>query len=171
MIHSDKGANFRSQLIQELLWVAGVKKSRTTAYHPMGNGHVERLNRILGGMIRALPPKGKHNWLQMLQTLTFAYNCTAHESTGYAPFYLMYGSVPRLSVDIVFHDVDRDNHVTDNYAYVERMRDNLKEALTLAQVNGEDLYKRKMKGCDVEEGDQVLLANKGEHGRRKLADK
>ncbi|KAK3505903.1 hypothetical protein QTP70_003695, partial [Hemibagrus guttatus] len=46
-IHSDQGANFESQLIHELLEVAGVKKSRTTAYHPMGNGHVERFNRTL----------------------------------------------------------------------------------------------------------------------------
>ncbi|KAK3542754.1 hypothetical protein QTP70_001878, partial [Hemibagrus guttatus] len=46
-IHSDQGANFESQLIHELLEVAGVKKSRTTAYHPMGNGHVKRFNRTL----------------------------------------------------------------------------------------------------------------------------
>lgn len=83
-IHSDQGANFESQLIQELLLIAGVKKSRTTAYHPMGNGIVERFNRTLGSMIRALPPRSKQKWPQMLQTLTFAYNCTAHESTGYA---------------------------------------------------------------------------------------
>lgn len=78
-IHSDQGANFESQLIQELLQIAGVKKSRTTPYHPMGNGHTERFNRTLGNMIRALPPRDKQRWPQMLQTLTFAYNCTAHE--------------------------------------------------------------------------------------------
>ncbi len=37
-IHSDRGANFESALIAELLNVAGVQKSRTTPYHPMGNG-------------------------------------------------------------------------------------------------------------------------------------
>lgn len=36
-IHSDQGANFGSQLIRELLDVAGVRKSRTSAYHLMGN--------------------------------------------------------------------------------------------------------------------------------------
>ena len=52
-IHSDQGASFESQLISELLKVAGVRKSRTTPYHPMGNGSVERFNRTLGNMIRA----------------------------------------------------------------------------------------------------------------------
>ncbi len=65
-ILSDQGANFESQLIRELLEVAGVKKSSTTAYHPMGSGHVERFNRTLGNMIRALPPRSKQKGPQML---------------------------------------------------------------------------------------------------------
>lgn len=55
-LHSDKGANFESALIAELLTVVGVEKSHTTPYHPMGNGSCERMNRTLGNMIRALPP-------------------------------------------------------------------------------------------------------------------
>uniref|UniRef100_A0AAY4A1Q4 Gypsy retrotransposon integrase-like protein 1 n=1 Tax=Denticeps clupeoides TaxID=299321 RepID=A0AAY4A1Q4_9TELE len=177
-IHSDQGANFESQLIQELMQVAGVMKSRTTAYHPMGNGQAERFNRTLGGMIRALPPRAKQKWPQVLQTLTFAYNCTAHESTGYAPFYLMFGRIPRLPVDVMFHNVERDNNHVDYDSFVKRMRDDLKEALLVAQANATDsqrhqaeLYNLRIKGCDIEVGDQVLLANKGERGRRKLADK
>ena len=81
---SDQSANSESELITELLQVAGVKKSRTMAYHLMGNRNVERFNRTLGSMIRTLPPRAKKKWPQMLQTLAFAYNCTAHESTGYA---------------------------------------------------------------------------------------
>lgn len=177
-IHADQGANFESHLIEELLQVAGVKKSRTTAYHPMGNGQVERFNRTLGGMIRALPPRAKQKWPQMLQTLTFAYNCTAHESTGYAPFYLMYGRIPRLPVDVMFHSVSRDQDITDYDTYVRRMRADLKEALVAAQINTEasqqrqaEQYNKRTKGRDIEEGDVVLLANKGERGRKKLADR
>lgn len=177
-IHSDQGANFESQLIRELLLIAGVKKSRTTAYHPMGNGAVERFNRTLGSMIRALPPRSKQKWPQMLQTLTFAYNCTAHESTGYAPFYLMYGRIPRLPVDVMFHNVERDCDIADYDKYVRKMKEDLREALSSAQANAvisqqrqTEVYDRKTKGHDIVEGDQVLLSNKGERGCRKLADK
>jgi hypothetical protein len=177
-IHSDQGANFESELIRELLQVAGVNKSRTTAYHPMGNGNVERFNRTLGSMIRTLPPRSKQKWPQMLQTLTFAYNCTAHESTGYAPFYLMYGRVPRLPIDVMFQSAERDCDLADYDQYVAKMRQDLKEAIATAQVNAltsqerqVQLYNRNMKGNVIVEGDRVLLANKGERGRRKLADK
>ena len=40
----DQGANFESRLIKELLEMAGVKKSHTTPYHPMGNGITEHID-------------------------------------------------------------------------------------------------------------------------------
>lgn len=177
-IHSDQGANFESRLIAEMLKVAGVEKSRTTPYHPMGNGHVERFNRTLGNMVRALPPRSKTKWPQMLRSLTFAYNCTIHETTGFPPFFLMFGRTPRLPVDVMFDSVLLDEDVVDLDAYVKSLREVLKEAILLAQQHAEkqqkhqaDFYNRKSKGQSVEVGDRVLLANKGERGKKKLADR
>ncbi|KAJ8405695.1 hypothetical protein AAFF_G00316750 [Aldrovandia affinis] len=144
-VHSDQGANFESSLIAEMLQVAGIQKSHTTPYHPMGNGCVERFNRTLGNMIRALPPKAKHRWPQMLKALMFSYNSIVHETTGYAPFNLMC---------------------------------DLAEAVKIAQASAgkqqkrqANLYDRKLRGAPVDVGDRVLLANKGERGKRKLADR
>lgn len=58
-IHSDQGANFQSELIAALLQISVIKKSHTTAYHPMGNGSVERFNQTLKCMIKSLPPRAK----------------------------------------------------------------------------------------------------------------
>ena len=177
-LHSDQGANFESALIAELLSVAGVHKSHTTPYHPMGNGSCERMNRTLGNMIRALPPRAKHRWPNALKSLTFAYNCTVHETTGYAPFLLMFGRVPRLPVDVVFGSVLTDQEVVDYDRYIESLRKDMREAMAIAQTvatkqlqRHADLYNRKVRGAPVELGDHVLLANKGERGKRKLADR
>lgn len=177
-IHSDQGANFESHLISELLRVSGIRKSHTTPYHPMGNGSVERFNRTLGGMIRALPPEEKSDWPRRLQTLTFMYNCTAHETTGYAPFYLMFGRVPRLPVDVLFSTVFHDSAVMSYDKYVACLAVDLKEAMEVAQAHAgkeqrrhAQLYNRKVKGSTIDVGDRVLMANRRDRGKNKLADR
>ncbi len=121
-IHSDQGANFEGKLMKDLLEMAGVHKSRTTPYHPMGNGTAECFNRTLGNMIRTLPPKAKSKWPQMLQTLTFSYNCTVHETIGFTPFFLMFGQVPRLPVDIMFQRFLRDDKVVSYCDFVAHLK-------------------------------------------------
>lgn len=177
-IHSDQGANFESELIAELLELSGVSKSRTSPYHPMGNGTTERFNRTLGNMLRSLPPRSKQKWPQLLTTVTFVYNCTVHETTGFAPFYLMFGRVPRLPVDWMLKNVLHDSTVGDYDTYVTSLLKDLQTALLHAQKHAiveqrhqTDQYNKRIKGSSLSLDDQVLVANKGSRGKRKLADR
>ena len=45
VVHSDQGRNFESTMLKQSLEAFGIAKSRTTAYHPEGDGMVERFNR------------------------------------------------------------------------------------------------------------------------------
>lgn len=97
--------------------------------------------------------------------------------TGFAPFYLMFGRVPRLPVDIMFGSVLRDNEVMDYDDYVNSFQKDLKEAIriaqsstTQAQKKQAEQYNKRVKGVALEIGDKVLLANRRERARGKLAD-
>ena len=129
-------------------------------------------------MLRTLPPTAKARWPQVLRTLTFCYNCTVHETTGFAPFYLMYGRVPRLPIDVMFQHVVQDDKVISHGEFVSRLKQDLSEASGIALKHSLDeqarharLYNRRVKGSPLAMGDRVLLANRGERGKRKLADK
>jgi len=53
-IHTDQGAQFHSQLMEDLCRIWGVNQSWTILYHLQGNGDVEQNNRMLGDALRSL---------------------------------------------------------------------------------------------------------------------
>ena len=170
-LHADQGANFVGKVITELCSLLGVEKSRTTAYHPQGNGACERFNRTLIRMLGTLPPEKKKNWPKHIGMLTMAYNSTRHESTGYSPYYLLFGRNPRLPIDNLF---PRDS--------VPKQIDEVREALEWAwskatekDQNKKDknktFYDRKVRGATLSPGDRVLVKEVAFDGPHKIKDK
>lgn len=79
--------------------MAGVKKSRTTPYHPMGNGQVERFYQTLLNLLETIDVKQKQDRKTYGLPLDLGYNETKHDTTGNFPHYLMSGWHPRLVID------------------------------------------------------------------------
>ena len=87
----DQGKEFDNKLFKRLEELIGIKRCRTTPYHPMGNRHCERMNRTIINILKILEQKHKNNWKNHIKKLTFAYNNTKHKTTGYSPHFLLFG--------------------------------------------------------------------------------
>lgn len=175
-IHSDQGANFEGKIIQELCQIMGMKKSRTTSYHPMGNGMCERFNRTLLNMLGSLEQQQKENWKAFVGPMVHAYNSTRHESTGQTPYLLMFGRNPRLPIDVTLGL--RVNEKQPNSKCIAELKDSLTQAYQLAKESAEKArqkqkggYDTKIRGAIVKPGDRVLVKKLAFDGKHKLADR
>ena len=170
-LHSDQGQCFQGKVIQHMCKLLGMSKSRTTAYHPQGNP-VERFNRTLISMLKTLEPAEKLQWKSYVAPLVHAYNCTRNETTGYTPYFLMFGRPPRLSIDVFLG-------LPDTYQRSpQEVKDRLQSAYKAANQASKEAtkrrakyYNRKVKGVSLECGDLVLVKNVGLKGKHKLADR
>ena len=142
VLHSDQGSNFESTLMHEICNIMGITKTRTTAYHPSGDGQVERQNRTLQDMLSNYVSSRADDWDLWLDPVLFAYNTSKHESTGFAPYELVFGKLPRMPLELEFGVTVGDPSTQPEYA--QRVRTALQ---TVRQVARENLAKVRSTRC------------------------
>ena len=177
-LHSDQGRNFEGKIVQELCKLYAIEKSRTTPYHPEGNGQCGRFNRTLHDRLRTLSTMKKRRWPDYLPELVYSYNCTPHSSTGYAPYYLFFGREPKMPIDHllgVTEDIDHSSGTIDEWVADQYKR--LHTAFQIADNNTtRKTEKRRARhnlladATDLPIGRRVLVRDRTIRGRNKIQD-
>ena len=126
ILHSDQGRNFESFILRQTLEAFGIKKTRTTAYHPQGDGMVERFNHSLLQLLRAYVER-QTEWEQYLPFVLFAYRTAVHTSTGVSSFELMYGRPPS-------HHPFPSTRAYDAVSYQSKLRSKLSQLSDLVET-------------------------------------
>lgn len=72
----------------------------SSAYHPQFDGQTEVTNRSLGNLLRCLVGDNLKMWDSKLDQAEFTYNHVLNRSTGYCPFQVVYGLIPRGPLDL-----------------------------------------------------------------------
>ncbi|XP_018648667.1 KRAB-A domain-containing protein [Schistosoma mansoni] len=162
-LHSDQGPAFESRLIAEICQLLGIRKTRTTAYHPEGNGLVERTNRSIKAILQAFVSRSSQElWDDVLPQCLLAYRTSVHGSTGFSPAILLFGHELRLPVEIQtpLLPCEEQEHVP----YIRTLRNRLADAYRLVSSNlrkasehQKDLYDRRVHGPVYKVGDRVWL--------------
>lgn len=156
-IISDRGAQFTSSVISELMKLLKVDQALTTPYHPQSNGMCENAN---GNILRSLKKYVDSNsteWDLYLPMITLSYNISVNKSTEFTPFEIKTGRKYQWS------GMSRAEPVNE---FVKKVKDRLQiiEEKVInndlfAKAAQKQLFDRKNRQIDFQTGDLVLVKN------------
>ncbi|XP_066983820.1 uncharacterized protein [Macrobrachium rosenbergii] len=166
-ILSDRGTQFKADLMKEINRLLSIKALFTSPYHACCNGLVERMNGVLKNMLKKLCSDHPQDWDRYLPAVLFAYREIPNDTLKFSPFELLYGRTVRGPLSILYELWTNENlqtEVKNSYKYVLDLRDKLAVSSELAIKNAEinsNQYKkyfdRFAKPRRFQVGDDVLL--------------
>ncbi|KAJ8884808.1 hypothetical protein PR048_011004 [Dryococelus australis] len=96
-ILSDRGQVFNSAVVCELLRLTDIQRTMISDYHLQCNGAMEMLHATFTTMMSQYVSSNQRDWDQSLPLVSFAYNNSKQESTGFKLSLLSYGHEPNLT--------------------------------------------------------------------------
>jgi len=170
---SDRGTQFVSKFMTDLLALLGITPNRSTTYHPQTNGQTERVNQEIEQYLRLFVNTQQDDWADWIPLAQFSYNDKVHTSTGHSPFFLNYGQHPWKGTDT---GIKVKTKAAGDFAkeMAKVRRDALKslEAVAASMKHFYDQKRNPPKKYEV--GDKVLLEAvnlQTKQPMKKLADK
>ena len=148
----------------------GIKQKMSSAYHPETDGSTERANRTVGQMLRSCISPSQRDWVSRLPAIEFAINLARSESTGYSPFFLNTGRMPRAMI----WDDPRSSEYPGVRVYAQKMKQTLisaHDSIIQARVKQTKDANKRRRACPLSQGDLVYISTKNLNFPKGLAQK
>ena len=178
VIVTDGPSTMKNTLMKALTIALGVRHHVVLSYTPWSNGVIERQNKEILKVLRAImsesgPKWTLERWPELVTLLQYALNTTRCETLGMSPLEAFCGRRPKTTVDLLaFHGHDFKSIETTTIP-VDRIREHVETICTAIRESGLHMLERKRrkhvrsnKGRTPPEearlhiGDYVLLARK-----------
>ncbi|KAK9791591.1 hypothetical protein WJX73_008219 [Symbiochloris irregularis] len=168
---TDRGRQFLNEFNTALCQLIGTKHAVSSAYHPETDGQTERVNRVLGEMLRHYTNWKYDDWDLQLPLVEFAHNNARSTATNMSPFYCCYGKHPRTPLSAVIDHAtqawESDPQNNSKFLSAQEFLTDKRDIVKMAQAAMESARQRMIKQEDPKRkalifsvGDQVSLKTK-----------
>jgi hypothetical protein len=77
-----------------------IHRLNTSSYHPQTYGFEERFNSVIASGLSNYVDLKNDDWDRFLPGVAFAYRSAVSDTTGFSPFFMLFGREPRLPIDV-----------------------------------------------------------------------
>ena len=95
----DNVSNFISMTVWQFCETVGIRRIRTSPYHPQTDGMVEQFNSTFKHLLRKHTQQPGIEWDKCLPFVLWAYWGTSPETTGFSPYQIMHGREMNIPMD------------------------------------------------------------------------
>ena len=151
-IHSDQGHNFESDIFQQFMRRLEINKTRTTSFHPQSNAVIGPMNRTMLNMLSKCLDQKQSDWSTLLPFVLMAYRSSVHASTGFTPYFLVFGHEMSLPLDLLYKLPERSEPSSLNKQVLERQEairkafELIRRITTAQKLRPSALYNSKVHG-------------------------
>ena len=125
-INSDRGSNFESDLFASFSSLLGIRKTRSTPYHPKSNGAVERLFRTSKQLIRVMCYKDPRKWVDTIPIVEMSLRSSVSMATTHSPYEVLFGRKMCTTQDINYPNSINDKTFNDEDEYIIWLKNAIK---------------------------------------------
>ena len=163
---SDRGKCFMSKLFQDFLKNMSITHCPTASYYASSDGLSEINNRKLIHIIRGYVNHKSDNWDQYISAAVKIINRNVNSTTGYSPFFLLYGYKPfnvfERKLGIQNLESVPDSQETDEYSLntLQKAREEAIENVMEAEQKWAKLRNQNLRTPPFEVGDIVYVTDR-----------
>ena len=163
-LHSDNGTEFENKILHDICDWVGIIKTKTTPYHPAGNGMVERMNRVIREAITIICEQYGSKWTDALPFALWSIRSAVNRVSGFSPYELLFGHAMRMPYDYTCLD-DAGQKLYSKYVQelVETIRETQVKAVGILKASRAKMkiqYDRHALLRRFQPGDLVLVRRK-----------
>ena len=165
VIVSDQGRNVDGERIREWCRSVGIKKQRSSPYHPQGDGQADRSVQTFKQVMRCLLDEweiSKSNWAILVDEVAFTMNSLVNTSTGFSPLKAMYGMCLRTKSDTVLPPIEQrpndvDETVQRQSHHNKYLDQEIGANINQAHLKKKEYYDRGKSPKNLKVGDEVMV--------------
>jgi hypothetical protein len=159
---SDRDPRFTAHFYKELARLMGTVLNMSTSRHAQTDGQSEREIQTLIASLRSFCNDHQDDWDDYLDMLELGFNSSVQASTQHSPHGLLYGTEPRLPIDVALDGlVPRVPAAMDRATRMKEALDHARGQLAKAQEHQKKNADRHRRELTLAVGDQVLLSTEG----------